>query len=111
MPALVGCDLGIDPGIVAETGMGSPQHLKIPPLKPDGLGLPGRIERARGVALDVKRSIKGQSGAGGNSFHGDGARCGVLAPPDQVRVRLPGAHRWASCFPHNRSWESRAGWG
>jgi hypothetical protein len=24
MPALVGCDLGIDPGIVAETGIGSP---------------------------------------------------------------------------------------
>ena len=35
MPALVGCDLGINPGVMAETGMGSAQHLKIRPAEPD----------------------------------------------------------------------------
>src|ERR1039457_7326044 len=35
MPALVGCDLGIDPGVMAETGMGSAQHLKACPPQPD----------------------------------------------------------------------------
>ena len=33
---LVSGDFRINPGVMAETGMGSPQHLKIPPLKPDG---------------------------------------------------------------------------
>ena len=37
MPALVGRDLRIDPGLVAETGMGPPQHLKICPAKTDRL--------------------------------------------------------------------------
>src|ERR1039457_844539 len=36
MPALVSRDFGIDPGVVAETGMASPKNLKGRPLQPDG---------------------------------------------------------------------------